>query len=102
MTDRTPRVDLIPWDYDSDEHIERMYQQRLACGWRSDEVREKWVGLGRAGRKTLYWVVSRPPSSADSLRGDDSAPKPAFPPRGEGVNCSVRGWDGDDFDNVSC
>lgn len=63
MTDRTPRVDLIPWDYDSDKHVERMYQQRLACGWRSDEVREKWVGLGRAGRKTLYWVVSRSQSS---------------------------------------
>lgn len=34
-----------------------MYLQRLACGWRSDEI-QKWVGLGRAGRKTLYWIVS--------------------------------------------
>lgn len=35
-----------------------MYLQRLACGWRSDEV-QRWVELGKAGQKTLYWVVSR-------------------------------------------
>lgn len=34
-----------------------MYLQRLACGWRSDEI-QKWVELGRAGQKTLYWIVS--------------------------------------------
>lgn len=34
-----------------------MYLQRLACGWRSEEI-QKWVELGRAGQKTLYWIVS--------------------------------------------
>ncbi|KAJ4418977.1 hypothetical protein N0V82_005202 [Gnomoniopsis sp. IMI 355080] len=59
MTARNARIDLVPWDYDSSEHVERMYLQRLACGWRSEEVREKWTGLGRQGHKTLYWVVIR-------------------------------------------
>ncbi|KAL1864201.1 hypothetical protein Daus18300_007798 [Diaporthe australafricana] len=50
------RIDLIPWDFTSEEHQQRMYLQRLACGWRSEEI-QKWVELGRAGNKTLYWIV---------------------------------------------
>lgn len=57
MADKKPRIDLIPWDFNSEEHQQRMYLQRLACGWRSDEI-QKWVELGRAGQKTLYWIVS--------------------------------------------
>lgn len=60
MTERQPRVELVPWDHDSSEHIERMYLQRLGCGWRSEEVREKWTQLGREGTKTLYWIVGLP------------------------------------------
>lgn len=56
MADTKPRIDLIPWDFDSEQHQQRMYLQRLACGWRSDEI-QKWVELGRAGKKTLYWIV---------------------------------------------
>lgn len=58
MSVREPRIDLVPWDYDSPAHVERMYIQRLACGWRSEEVHTKWVELSRAKKKTLYWVVS--------------------------------------------
>lgn len=58
MTARKPRVELVPWNYASSEHVERMYLQRLGCGWRSDEVHEKWTSLGREGQKTMYWVVS--------------------------------------------
>ncbi|KAI3402098.1 hypothetical protein diail_27 [Diaporthe ilicicola] len=50
------RIDLVPWDFTSEEHQQRMYLQRLACGWRSDEI-QRWVELGRAGDKTLYWIV---------------------------------------------
>lgn len=57
MADNKPRIDLIPWDFPSEEHQQRMYLQRLACGWRSDEI-QKWVELGKAGQKTLYWIVS--------------------------------------------
>lgn len=60
MSNNEPRVELVPWDHDSSEHVERMYLQRLACGWRSEEVHEQWVELCQKGRKTLYWVVSVP------------------------------------------
>ncbi|ROW14594.1 hypothetical protein VPNG_03282 [Cytospora leucostoma] len=63
MGDRKPRVELVPWDFDSQEHQERMYLQRLACGWRSEEV-QKWVELGRAATKTLYWIVCISPGRA--------------------------------------
>lgn len=52
------KVQLIPWDFTSREHTERAYQQRVACGWRSEEV-EKWVAMSKAGTKTLYWLVSK-------------------------------------------
>lgn len=59
MDDRNPRVELVPWDFDSEEHQARVYLQRLACGWRSDEV-QNWVEQGRAATKTLYWIVCAP------------------------------------------
>lgn len=55
---RESSIELVPWDCESDEHVERMYNQRVSCGWRCDEVREQWIELTRAGKKTLYWVVS--------------------------------------------
>lgn len=51
------RIDLVPWDVDAPAHVARMYAQRVACGWRSGEVRPGWVELSRAGRKMLYWFV---------------------------------------------
>lgn len=56
MDGRNPRVELVPWDFDSEEHQARMYLQRLACGWRSEEV-QRWAEQGRAATKTLYWIV---------------------------------------------
>lgn len=50
------RIELVPWDFDSREHTERMYSQRVGCGWRSDEV-EDWIRLCRAGTKSMYWAV---------------------------------------------
>ncbi|KAJ9136483.1 hypothetical protein NKR23_g9851 [Pleurostoma richardsiae] len=50
------KIELIPWDHTSGEHAERMYAQRLACGWRSDEV-QKWRDLTAKGTKMLYWAV---------------------------------------------
>lgn len=51
------KVDLIAWDPESPAHIERMFQQRVACGWKQDHV-ENWRGLQREGKMTLQWVVS--------------------------------------------
>ncbi|KAH7327477.1 hypothetical protein BKA65DRAFT_462245 [Rhexocercosporidium sp. MPI-PUGE-AT-0058] len=50
------KVNLIAWDPESPEHVERMVQQRIACGWKYDQV-EKWRGLQREGKMTLQWVV---------------------------------------------
>jgi hypothetical protein len=50
-------VDLIPWDPDSTDHVQRMVQQRVACGWNHDHV-EAWRGYQRDGKLGLYWIVS--------------------------------------------
>ena len=55
----SPRIELIPWDHTSAEHLDRMYKQRVACGWRSDEI-EKWKIMSEEGRKVLYWIVRLP------------------------------------------
>ena len=52
-----PQIDLLPWDPNSKEHVERLYQQRVACGWNKDAV-DKWCGLQRDGQIALHWVVS--------------------------------------------
>ncbi|PSS02167.1 hypothetical protein BD289DRAFT_479066 [Coniella lustricola] len=52
-----PVIKLNPWDYTLDQHIERVYLQRPSCGWRSEEVHEKWVQQSKEDLKTLYWVV---------------------------------------------
>jgi hypothetical protein len=51
------KVTLIAWDPESPEHIERMVQQRIACGWKADYV-EIWRDLQRKGKMALQWVVS--------------------------------------------
>ncbi|KAL2061224.1 hypothetical protein VTL71DRAFT_7497 [Oculimacula yallundae] len=50
------KVDLIAWDPDSPEHIDRLFQQRVACGWKSSEV-EKWRDLQKEGKMAIQWVV---------------------------------------------
>lgn len=48
---------LIPWDPDSPDHINRMKQQRIACGWKVDDV-DSWAELQRLGKIGLHWIVS--------------------------------------------
>ncbi|KAL7627673.1 hypothetical protein AAE478_001866 [Parahypoxylon ruwenzoriense] len=50
------KIELIPWDHLSPEHVKRMYDQRVACGWRSDEV-PSWVEAAKKGGKIFYWVA---------------------------------------------
>lgn len=57
-SDRKPSQ-LIPWDHHNAEHVERMYQQRVACGWRAEEVPD-WVEDAKKGGKLFYWIVSGP------------------------------------------
>ncbi len=53
------QVTLIPWDPDSPSHIERMIQQRIACGWKQNEV-NLWRSFQKDGTMALQWVVSPP------------------------------------------
>jgi hypothetical protein len=50
------KVCLIAWDPDSPAHIERMVQQRVACGWHEDYI-ERWKVLQIEGKMALEWVV---------------------------------------------
>ncbi|KAG0647766.1 hypothetical protein D0Z07_6646 [Hyphodiscus hymeniophilus] len=63
-----PQIDLLPWDPDSSEHVERLYQQRRACGWNKQAV-EEWRSLQRDGKIALHWVVlpASDPSTASKL-----------------------------------
>lgn len=53
------KVYLVPWDAADPAHFERMQAQRVACGWRADEVGE-WADKQAAGTKVMYWVVGNP------------------------------------------
>ncbi|KAI8633407.1 hypothetical protein F5Y19DRAFT_299045 [Xylariaceae sp. FL1651] len=50
------KIEIIPWDHLSLEHVQRMYDQRVACGWRADEV-SCWVESAKKGGKLFYWAV---------------------------------------------
>jgi hypothetical protein len=52
------QISLVAWDPDSPEHVERLYQQRVACGWNKQAV-ESWRQLQREGMMAIQWVVSR-------------------------------------------
>jgi hypothetical protein len=52
-----PRVLLIPWDPTSPEHVQRLVEQRIACGWDYEEV-EGWRAKHESGTLNMQWVVS--------------------------------------------
>ncbi|RSL73887.1 hypothetical protein CEP54_000296 [Fusarium duplospermum] len=54
---------LIPWDPSNGAHFKRMYDQRVACGWRYEEV-EEWRSKMLKSQKFLYWIIL-----ADDLEG---------------------------------
>ncbi|KAH9221774.1 hypothetical protein DL95DRAFT_327136 [Leptodontidium sp. 2 PMI_412] len=65
---------LIPWDPESPAHVERMYEQRVACGWKAEQV-ESWRALQRSGKYTLQWVVLDPslPSTPSKIQKHTTA-----------------------------
>ncbi|KAL8352517.1 hypothetical protein RB601_002709 [Gaeumannomyces tritici] len=48
-------MELIPWDPDSPEHCDRMYRQRIACGW-AWEI-EKFKETSIKGSVVYYWIA---------------------------------------------
>jgi hypothetical protein len=51
-----PQALLIPWDPASSAHIQRLVQQRIACGWDHEAV-EGWKALQESGHFNLQWIV---------------------------------------------
>ena len=52
-----PRLILIPWDYDSAAHFQRVVDQRHVCGWGANDV-ENWKAPQATGEYNLQWIVS--------------------------------------------
>ncbi|GJC96762.1 hypothetical protein ColKHC_05588 [Colletotrichum higginsianum] len=68
-------VTLIPWDPESPDHIARMLDQRVECGWDLDQV-DKWRGLQRSGFKCMYWIEKQPIlDTAQSIRAVSRTPR---------------------------
>ncbi|KAJ2902602.1 hypothetical protein MKZ38_000363 [Zalerion maritima] len=51
-----PKLRLIPWDPLSSDHADRLYRQRLVCGWDYGLI-DEWKEEQKAGTKAIYWVV---------------------------------------------
>ncbi|KAF4955664.1 hypothetical protein FGADI_4357 [Fusarium gaditjirri] len=52
-----PAVTLVPWDPNSPEHVERMVEQRIICGWQASIVPTEWKDEHINGTKCLYWII---------------------------------------------
>lgn len=75
------KIELIPWDPSSPEHVQRMYDQRVACGWRADEI-PQWVDAAKKGEKLFYWAVfsdAVPDREALIKKHVEAYPKEAIP-----------------------
>lgn len=53
-------IQLIPWDPESGDHVQRLIQQRIACGWNEEMVEPDWREQQRLGHKSIHWVVRSP------------------------------------------
>ncbi|KAI1175532.1 hypothetical protein F4777DRAFT_549624 [Nemania sp. FL0916] len=64
-----PPIYLVPWDPNSQQHVDRMKLQRIACGWKVDQV-DGWRESQRNGELGLHWVVLHPdhPETAPRLK----------------------------------
>lgn len=50
-------LELIPWDPNNETQSQRLYDQRVACGWACDMV-DAWKDLVGNGDRIIYWIVS--------------------------------------------
>ncbi|KAF9786535.1 hypothetical protein IL306_001550 [Fusarium sp. DS 682] len=56
---RQDQLVLVPWDPKSPDHINRIYEQRVQCGWDKNLV-EGWKEKQATGRKSIFWITLRP------------------------------------------
>ncbi|KAG5762582.1 hypothetical protein H9Q72_009310 [Fusarium xylarioides] len=52
-----PTVTLVPWDPNSPEHLTRMVEQRIICGWQASIVPSVWKDGHINGTKCVYWII---------------------------------------------
>ncbi|KAH7208668.1 hypothetical protein DER44DRAFT_823308 [Fusarium oxysporum] len=52
-----PTVTLIPWDPNSPDHVKRMVEQRIICGWQASIVPTEWKDGHINGTKCVYWII---------------------------------------------
>lgn len=50
------QVCLVPCDPDSTQHAQRLYEQRVAYGWKQEMI-GSWQVLQREGKIAIHWVV---------------------------------------------
>lgn len=62
-----PQILLVPYDADSPEHVQRLVEQRIACGWEHESV-PQCTAAHRTGELTLQWAVSKSPFHTLSLK----------------------------------
>ncbi|KAF7536951.1 hypothetical protein G7054_g4115 [Neopestalotiopsis clavispora] len=60
-------ITMIPWDPDCTEHVERLRLQRIACGWKADQV-DNWRELQKSGKIGMHWIVLTPSHLETSSR----------------------------------
>ncbi|OJD33314.1 acyl-n-acyltransferase [Diplodia corticola] len=86
------KIQLIPWDPESPDHIQRLVEQRVQCGWHQLRVASKWRDEQRSGVRCLYWICFSPgdPELEEKLRRHrDAYPKEKDALRDTGA--SIRG-----------
>ncbi|KAF4425109.1 hypothetical protein F53441_14190 [Fusarium austroafricanum] len=65
---------LIPWDPNSPEHVNRIYEQRMQCGWDKHLV-EGWKAKQVSGSKSIFWIDKTPlVDTAQTLRAKPRTP----------------------------
>ncbi|KAM0424824.1 hypothetical protein ACHAPT_009880 [Fusarium lateritium] len=70
LATRQDQLLLVPWDPESPEHIARLIEQRVQCGWNSELVETKWRAKQSSGNKCIYWITLSPDdaSTQDTLQ----------------------------------
>ncbi|KAM0188838.1 hypothetical protein ACHAPI_010349 [Fusarium lateritium] len=52
-------LSLVPFDPTSEDHVNRLYGQRVQCGWDKQRV-EGWREKQTSGSKSIFWITLRP------------------------------------------
>ncbi|TAQ84580.1 hypothetical protein B7494_g7097 [Chlorociboria aeruginascens] len=60
-------ITLLPWDPKSPAHVKRLFEQRVACGWKSHMI-EPWRQWQREGKMALQWITFASSSTTKDIQ----------------------------------